>query len=93
MSRNFGIMSGSASLRGASTDRPALREELTRNSIQLPDVFPPDASWPNSRDSNRALFTPSIEDQEFAAKWFGTCCIASPFVIFGICYLVIRVFE
>ena len=34
--RNFGIMSGPASLRGVSTDRPA-----TRDAIQTRDFIPP----------------------------------------------------
>lgn len=35
----------------------------------------------------------SIDDQEIAARWFGVACCASPFIIFGFSYLVIRWFS
>lgn len=45
-----------------------------------------------SRAKHNAART-SCDDQEFAARLFGICCALSPFVIFGVCYGIVRLFA
>lgn len=65
---------------------------VTRREIaSLPDPVQP----PAGSNSGRVLYGPfsSPEDQDFAARIVGSAILASPFVIFGICFLVVRVFA
>lgn len=88
-----------------ATSRPALGQPLTgshyaqatqRDSNAIPFAGRADSlrgDWPDSPGEDWEPFIMETDVQERAAMRFALFCCAAPFILFGILYLVIKLFS